>query len=415
MTPELRPGQVLAGFRIEAVAGRGGIGVVYRAEQVTPRRPVALRVVEGADAAFRARFRRATELAATIEHPNVATVYAAGEAGDALFVAMPWVEGETLADLVAREGPLDPERAVAIVGQVATGLDAARGRGLAHRTLSSSNVYIGNDGRALVGGFGLVQRVPTGIGESGTSQWLGEAAYAAPEQIRGGRVDARADVYSLGCLLFELLTGHAPFERESDLAVMWAHTADRPPGLPPDLPRSIDRVVAKALAKDRRDRFATAGGLAAAAAAAVPDGSVPPAARTAGGEGNGAEPRGAPLEPARRPPARARRRPQVRLPLGAVALVGVLLTVAAGAWALWPGGDGGGTEQPTETETRGEPCGEAPDVREVWAVAVDCRTALRVAQEWSDGTEPEGYSCRNDDDTRTCESGIRRVTFVPDL
>jgi protein kinase-like protein len=396
MTPELAPGQELAGFRIDAVAGRGPIGVVYRAEQIAPRRAVALRVISGelaADRAFRMRFRRANELAATVRHPNVAAVVAAGEVGDALFVATAWIEGETLAELVERDGPLKAGRAVGIVAQVAAGLDAARASGLVHRALSAANVQLDGDGRAVVGGFGLVRRVPTGIGESGTSQWLGEAAYAAPEQIRGGRVDGRADVYSLGCLLYELLAGRPPFERESDLAVMWAHTADRPP----ELPSPLGPVVAKALAKDRRDRFGTAAGLAAAAAG------------TAGNQADAGRPRGA-------APDRAPRRRRARVPARALAVGAVVVAVAAGAWVLWPGEDGGGTQQATETEARGESCGEAPDVREVWAVAVDCRTAVRVAQEWSNGTEPEGFSCRSDDDgTRTCTSGIRRVTFVPSL
>jgi serine/threonine protein kinase len=271
-------GALLAGFEVEAVVGRGGMGVVYRARQRSLERPVALKVLAPSlveDEAYRARFLREARLAAAIEHPNVLPVYEAGEAGGHLFLAVRFVEGEDLGSLLARESKLAPERAVGLVAQVAAALDAAHAKGLVHRDVKPSNVLVERRGEAehvLLTDFGVAK---ARAGETGSltqsGQLLGTVDYVAPEQIEG-ESGPPADVYSLACLLFELLTGRVPFERDSPLATLWAHLNDEAPSpssIDPGLPSALDAVVRRGLAKSPEERFASAGELARAAVAAL--------------------------------------------------------------------------------------------------------------------------------------------------
>jgi streptogramin lyase/predicted Ser/Thr protein kinase len=282
---ELQPGDEIAGFRVTGVAGRGGMGVVYRAEQLDLQRPVALKLIAtplARDEDFRERFVRESRAAAAIDHPNVIPVYSAGEDDGRLYLAMRFVDGEDLRTLVQREGPLAPHRAAPLIAQVANALDAAHARGLVHRDIKPANVLIDGD-HAYLTDFGLTKRLTGETTMTGSGRWVGTLGYIAPEQIRGAGVDARADVYALGCLLFYVLTGVAPYRRDSDEATLYAHLHDAPPdarALMPDVPASLAHVVERALAKDPDDRYPSAGDLGRAALAAVGDGPAPPPERT---------------------------------------------------------------------------------------------------------------------------------------
>ena len=206
-------GSVFAGYRIEGVAGEGGMGRVYRATQMALKRQVALKLIVpelADDPDFRVRFERESELTASIEHPNVIPVYEAGEADGRLFIAMRWVEGTDLRSVISSEGRLDPNRAVAIVEQIAAALDAAHRGGLVHRDVKPANVMLTTthgEEHVYLTDFGLTKRAASATALTQTGQFVGTPDYMSPEQIKGERADARADVYALGCLLFHALTG----------------------------------------------------------------------------------------------------------------------------------------------------------------------------------------------------------------
>jgi YVTN family beta-propeller protein len=270
-----RIGTELIGYRIEELLGRGGMGVVYRAYDLRLKRNVALKLVApdlSGDERFRERFLSETELAASLEHPNVVPVHDAGQVDSQLYLAMRYVEGADLKTLLRRKGILEPARALAICGQVAGALDAAHARGLAHGDVKPSNVLLDPQEHVYLADFGLTRRLAEqdSSGEGGLS--FGTPAYIAPEQIRGDELDGRADIYSLGCLLYECLTGQAPFSRESELAVLWCHLEEPPPKATvarPELAPALDAVVEKALAKERDERYQSGAQLIDAASAAL--------------------------------------------------------------------------------------------------------------------------------------------------
>ena len=229
---ELQPGTVFAGHRIETVAGRGGMGVVYRATQLALDRTVALKVIAAGlleDQTVRARFVRESKIAASIDHPNVIPIYYAGEEDGIAYIAMRYVAGDDIRSLVRRDGPLDPRRAAHIVAQTGGALDAAHAAGLVHRDIKPANVLLGPEDHAYLTDFGLTKHALSMAGTTKPGHWVGTLDYVAPEQIRGERVDARADVYALGCLLYYTLTGEVPYKREGDEARLWAHLHDPPP------------------------------------------------------------------------------------------------------------------------------------------------------------------------------------------
>jgi DNA-binding beta-propeller fold protein YncE/predicted Ser/Thr protein kinase len=246
-------GSTLGGYRIESLIARGGMGVVYRATQLALERPVALKVIArqlADDEKFRRRFLSESRLAARLEHPAVVPVYDAREDDGELIVAMRLIEGGDLRKLIDREGPLEPERAVHLLGQVAEALDAAHAAGIVHRDVKPHNVLIEGE-RAYLSDFGLAKAyAETGPG-SGASI-VGTVEYMAPEQWRGERVGPAADVYALGCVLYEALTGIVPYARkETDTE--------------PELPRGIETVIEKAVSKDPAERYASAAELITAA------------------------------------------------------------------------------------------------------------------------------------------------------
>jgi YVTN family beta-propeller protein len=250
---DLNIGSEVAGYRIEALIARGGMGVVYRATHLGLDRPVALKVIarELVDRrGFRERFLRESRLAARLDHPSVVPIYDSREVEGELIVAMRLVKGGDLRKLIEREGPLPPERALDLLGQVADALDAAHAAGIVHRDVKPHNVLVEGD-RAYLSDFGLAKAV----GESGaasSASVVGTAQYMSPEQWRGDSIGPAADVYSLGCVLYEALTGIAPFQRQE---------ADTEP----ELPEGIDAAIRRAVSKDPGERYRSAGELIAAA------------------------------------------------------------------------------------------------------------------------------------------------------
>jgi len=269
---ELEPGEDFAGCRIEAVAGRGGMGVVYRATELSLGRPVALKLLapnRAGDSEFRERFQRESRMAAAIDHPNVIPVYAAGESDGSLYLVMRYVGGTDLHQLLRDHGALAPERAAELVAQVASALDAAHAAGLVHRDVKPANVLLADD-HAYLSDFGLTRLAGSDTELTGSGQWIGTVEYCSPEQLQGRHTDARADVYSLGCVLFAALTGAPPFSQGTVTATLLAHLHDPPP-MPSSFgaPREFDRVIRRALAKRPEDRYLSAGDLGRAALAAA--------------------------------------------------------------------------------------------------------------------------------------------------
>jgi hypothetical protein len=266
-----------AGCRIEAVAGRGGMGVVYRATQLGLDRAVALKLVapeRAADPSFRARFEREARVAAAIEHPNVIPVYEAGEEDGRLYLLMRWVPGTDLQALLLRSGRLGHVHAATVVAQVAAGLDAAHAVGLVHRDVKPANVLLGGEdgsGHVYLSDFGLTLDPSADTRVTNTGEWFGTVDFMAPEQFEGDRPDARTDVYALGCVLNAALTGEPPFPRGSVPGTILAHLNDPPPrpSATPGVPQAFDAVVASALAKRPSDRYRSAGDLGSAALAAA--------------------------------------------------------------------------------------------------------------------------------------------------
>jgi class 3 adenylate cyclase/streptogramin lyase len=271
---EVQMGAEFLGYRIEEQIGRGGMGVVYKAYDLRLKRTVALKLVTpelALDERFRERFARETELAISLEHPNVVPIHDAGDVAGRLYLAMRLVAGTDLRKLLRAEGALEPSRALAICRQVANALDAAHAKGLVHRDVKPSNILLDEAEHVYLADFGLTRRLEEKGALASEGRSVGTPAYLAPEQIEGGRVDGRADVYSLGCVLYECLTGDTPFAQGSRLAVAWAHLEEEPPSASQrdsDLPEAIDAVLRGAMAKSPDERHRTCAGLIEAAEAA---------------------------------------------------------------------------------------------------------------------------------------------------
>jgi hypothetical protein len=263
----------VAGYRIVEAIGQGGTSVVYRAEHVRLGRAAALKLLTPGlgHADFRERFLRESKLAASLDHPNIVPVYDAGEEGDVLYIAMACVDGSDLKALLVNEGRLPLRRALRIVAQIASALDAAHARGLVHRDVKPANILVGHDDRAFLSDFGVTKELTSG-GTTRTGSFVGTIEYCAPEQIEGRDVDRRADVYALACVFYECIVGTSPFHRSSDVAILNAHLHATPPRLSkaaPDLPPALETVLSKALSKSPLDRYASCGEFVSALRAAA--------------------------------------------------------------------------------------------------------------------------------------------------
>ena len=391
-TLELAPGAELAGCRIEEIAGRGGMGVVYRATQLDLGRPVAIKVIaadRARDPGLRTRFSLEARLAAAIDHPNLVPVHAAGEEDGRLYLVMRYVAGTDLHRALKRDGYLAAGRAAKVVSQVAAGLDAAHAAGLVHRDVKPANVLLSGE-HVYLGDFGLSRLQGAGerITESGA--WIGTVDYMSPEHLRGEACDARSDVYALGCVLFAALTGEPPFRRDTVPQTMSAHL-HQPPPLPSErapVPAEFDHVIARALAKHPEDRYPSAGDLGRAALAAaagepvteqertVATGAAAPAAVTTAmpTELLAREPE-PPWEPPPHAPALKRRRAWVPH-RGVLGLLAVATLSAAVAAAMIASDGSGGSSGNLQLST-----GEVRDAADTFANAIaseDAGTLSRV-------------------------------------
>lgn len=265
----LTTGDQVAEYRIESFVARGGMAVVYRATDLRLGRPVALKLLApewSHNESFQRRFMRESQLAASIDHPNIIPVYEAGKAEDLLYIAMRYVDGSDLSSLLGRDGPMSLDRALPVLHQVASALDAAHARGLVHRDVKPGNILVASGGRAgaaphvYLSDFGLTKRAESVTDLTSSSSVMGTIDYIAPEQISGEHIDGRTDVYALGCVGYRMLTGSTPFERDNDAAVLYAHLTQEPPRASvacPGLPGAIDDVLARAMAKDPENRYRT--------------------------------------------------------------------------------------------------------------------------------------------------------------
>ena len=359
-------GSQIASYQVAEEIGRGGMAVVYRAHDVRLDRWVALKVLApefAQDDAFRQRFIRESRAAAAVDHPNIIPIFDAGEARGVLFIAMRYVRGQDVHSLVHRTGPLPPERAVSVISQVASALDAAHALGLVHRDVKPANMLLGRPaaGRTpdhvYLSDFGISKQAQATTNLTLTGQVLGTLNYLAPEQIEGRHVDGRADAYSLACAAFEMLAGSPPFRRDQNMAIMWAQLNAPPPALTGyrrDLPPAVDQVMDRALAKSPAERYASclafATALQEACGTTAPDlpgpaATPPPGQLTAGPQYHSSDqavgaplyrPGGQPPGPPGRQPPGPPPRPAARLPKrrhgGRTAvLVALAVLVLAGA------------------------------------------------------------------------------------
>jgi serine/threonine protein kinase len=275
---QLERGSVIGGYRVDELISRGGMGVVYRVTNVALGRVYALKVLApelAEDEAFQRRFTREMRIAASIHHPNVVAIHYAGDQDGLLFFVMDYVVGTDLRELLKRSGACEPRRAVALLGQLADALDAAHERGLVHRDVKPANVLVTvHDGleHAYLTDFGVAKRFETMAGLTAQGAVVGTVDYMAPEQINGGHTDARTDVYALGCLFFQMLTGRVPYDRENSIAKLFAHVHEPPPPIGDDLVElypTFGAVIEKAMAKEPADRYLSTGDFARDALAAL--------------------------------------------------------------------------------------------------------------------------------------------------
>lgn len=253
-------------YELQEPLGSGGMASVYRGTDRILGRTVAVKVLDRSlsrDPEFVERFRREARVAAGLSHPGTVAIFDTGEDEGRRFIVMELVEGETLADLLAREAPLEPGRAAALGAEILDALAAAHHRGLVHRDVKPGNVLLTREGEPKVADFGIARAAAAETLTVG-SKVLGTAAYLAPEQAQAHRVDARCDLYAMGCVLFEMLTGSPPFRGENAISVATKHIHEDPPPLPASVPPALAAVVMRALEKAPDDRFPNAGAMASA-------------------------------------------------------------------------------------------------------------------------------------------------------
>lgn len=412
---DLRPGSDFAGFRIERLLGCGGMGNVYLAREPRLDRQIALKVIKSDladDEKFRRRFASESRAAAAIDHPGVVAVYEAGEHHGRLYLAMRYVAGADLHARIAGKGSLPPDRAASLVAQVGEALDAIHACGLVHRDVKPANVIVaGDNGRAYLTDFGLAKAAASTTRVTRSGEVIGSIDYLAPEQIQGRQVDARTDVYALGCVLFELVTGEVPFPGQEGSSKLWAHINEPPPAASSRAGIhlvALDPMLRRAMAKDPAHRFPTAGDLGRAAMAATSGEVVAEANRAIdySAAASAAETVAVPTEtlPERTNviPRRRGRRPRI------AALAAVLGAIALGAGGVVGLGAGGAIEVPKladagSQDTEGielpDLAGERLDVAEQELSDLGLRTraeggglfGIVVPENWEVcGTDPAG-------------------------
>jgi hypothetical protein len=337
----LESGTEFGGYRIEGLLGRGGMSEVYRASNPRLGNTIAVKLLTrelGSDEIFRERFVRESQLAASLNHPNVIPIFDAGEADGLPYIAMRYVDGPDLQELLTRDGALPIEAAIAIVGQIGAALDAAHEKGLIHRDVKPANILIESNGdstpHVYLSDFGVAKHGGSRSGLTSTGQFVGTVDYIAPEQIEGKALSGATDVYSLACVLYQTLAGTPPFDRDTDVGMIYAHLVEPPPALTqqrPDLPAELDAVLAKALSKRPEDRYQSCREFVADVRGAV--GLQAPASTGTGVNPRAAETRLAaasapPTTEAPVPPTTAAPSPGLT-PVGETVLAGAGSTVAA--------------------------------------------------------------------------------------
>jgi protein kinase-like protein len=414
----LTPGDRVGEFRIVSRLGEGGMGIVYLADDEHLGRRVALKVIApqlAHDPEFQRRFEAEARNAAAIDNPHVVPIYSSGTAEGKLFIAMRFVDGTDLRSALAQSGPLEPAVAIAIVTEISAALDGAHAAGLVHRDVKPANILLAGPagrGGAYLTDFGLTKGLQGGSTQlTGTGQWIGTLDYVAPEQMTTGRIDARTDVYALGCVLYEMLSGSTPFTG-SEVQKMWGHVNEAAPPLrPEEAPHPLDAVIARATAKDPADRFPSAGDLARAAAAALdrtqvtgPEHSVATGVAATGMDEEDAArtrtmkaappppaaPQPTPLAPS--PPPR--HRPGSGSVTRTAAVIGGCLVLAAGlvAAAVVLAGGGKGERARTVVNRKVETVGEANPGETSGDVASDAEAAAGATASGSTGYAQTFYS-----------------------
>lgn len=339
--------------------GKGGMAHVYRGTDRVLDRTVAIKVLAdkyAGDESFVSRFRREAQAAAGLNHGNIVGVYDTGDEGRMHYIVMEYVEGDTLGDVLRREGRIDADHAAAIAAEVATALQAAHDSGLVHRDVKPGNVMIDRDGRVKVVDFGIA-RAAADDTLTQTGLVLGTASYLSPEQAQGFPVDARSDVYSLGCVLYQMLTGRPPFEGDTPVSIAFKHVNEAPVPpreIDPSIPPHLDRTVMRAMEKDPDARFPTAEAFRAAVAG---EGTATIPLAAAGGDTD-VLPATAPA-PATSPPGR-RGRSWLPVALVAAAVLAVIGVVAATSGEPEPAG--GRTDRGGGGQARPSPEAEIPSV-----------------------------------------------------
>jgi len=355
---DTQPGHAFDGrYRVLGRLGVGGMATVYLAEDSSLGRKVALKVMAeryAEDGEFVERFRREAQAAARLNHPNIIAVYDRGEADGRPYIAMEYLQGRTLKQLIQKEGPLPPERAIAMAMQILAGLRYAHEHGVVHRDVKPHNVLVGDDGRIKVTDFGIAHAGDPQMTEVGSI--VGTAQYLSPEQARGRSVGPQTDIYSLGVVLYEMLAGRVPFEGDSSVAIAMQHVSDEPPplrSLAPGVPESLAMVVAHAMLKQPSQRYASADefaadldrvrrGLVPVAATALIEMPHEPTEFVSAAEATRIAPRPEALAADRPVPAKRSRWPW---------LLVLLLVLILGALAAFALGVGSGNDSPTTGQT----------------------------------------------------------------
>ena len=382
-------GTVLAGrYAVDELLGRGGMAEVYGATDRVLDRPVAVKVLGSwlaNDGSFVERFRREALAAARISHPGLVAVYDAGSEGDLHFIVMELVPGATLAEVVRHEGPFPADRATMVAARVGDALAVAHAAGIVHRDVKPANVMLTPDGRVKLMDLGIAR----GIDEDSitrASSILGTAGYISPEQARGEPVDHRSDIYSLGCVLYEMLTGRQPFEADNPVAVAYRHvheTPTPPRSLVPSIPPALESVTLRAMEKDPEARFSTAADMTAALEGAT--GPLPVVEVT-----QPLSTTGSPItSPTGSLPRRSDRPPQRRRLMPILIAAVVLALVGGLAFALLSGdppGGSGAIASPSRSV--------APSPSPAIAIAITVTVTVALAVRGSRRQPPRGGGCR---------------------